>query len=392
MQKFLLLTLCLILTACGGGGGGGGSSAGTSSTASNASVAVKVVDIATNTNTAYNTAVGDLNGDGLEDVVVSGWSYDKSTSPIWVLIQNTNGTLTDRTTELLGTTTTGGSQHVFIADFDNDGRNDIFVPGFRDGSSMLSTNSVMFWNSGGTFTRQVFAEQVMAHGACIDDMNRDGKIDLLVAGEFGASILYVNNGNRTFTADTVTLSNNWFSTCGVVHQDNGDVNILMGNNRNLTGYTSVIAVYNQTLQFQNYIGVTSPTGADLINSAVFDANGDGRKDFILINAGTPTRRVLLNSSTNTFSDGVTLDSLGSDYYTEVATVNGNPAVLLPVSGQAGTRLYVQTNGVMTAYLTSSFTTMAGTSWSQAHTIYNNATTGKIYMLQLLNTVFYTKEL
>jgi hypothetical protein len=292
----------------------------------------------------------------------------------------------------LGTTTTGGSQHVFIADFDNDGRNDIFVPGFRDGSAMLSTNSVMFWNSGGTFTRQVFAEQVMAHGACIDDINRDGKIDLLVAGEFGASILYVNNGNRTFTADTVTLSNNWFATCGVIHQDNGDVNILMGNNRNLTGYTSVIAVYNQALQFQNYVGVTSPTGADLINSAVFDANGDGRKDFILINAGTPTRRVLLNSSTNTFSDGATLDSLGSDYYTEVTTVNGNPAVLLPVSGQAGTRLYVQMNGVMTEYLTSSFTTMAGTNWSQAHTIYNNATTGKIYMLQLLNTVFYTKEL
>jgi hypothetical protein len=390
MQKLLLLTLCAMLTACGGGGGA------TTTSTSNAPVAVRVVDITANTNTVYNTAVGDLNGDGLEDVVVSGWSYDKTTSSIWVMIQNTDGTLTDRTTELLGTATTGGSQHVFIADFDNDGHNDIFVPGFRDGTVMASTNSVMFWYSSGTFVRQVFTEQVMAHGACIDDINRDGKIDLLVAGNFGASILYVNNGNRTFTADTVTLSNNWFATCGVIHQDNGDVNILMGNNRNLTGYTSVIAVYNQALQFQNYIGVSMPPGADLINSAVFDANGDGRKDFILISAAgtssSPTRRILLNNSINTFIDGATLDTLGSDYYTEVTTVNGNPAVLLPTSGQAGTRLYVQANGVMTAYLTSSFATMAGTSWSQAHTVYHNATTGKIYMLQLLNTVFYTKEM
>lgn len=386
MQKLLLLSLCVILTACGGGGGGGSAST-TSPVTSNALVSTKVLDIDTNTNTAYNTAVGDLNGDGLEDVVISGWSYDKAASPIWVMIQNSDGTLTDRTSALLGTTTTGGSQHVFIADFDNDGHNDIFVPGFRDGSAMIKTNSVMFWYNGGTFTRQVFAEQVMAHGACIDDVNQDGKIDLLVAGEFGASILYVNNGNRTFTADTVTLSNNWFATCGVIHQDNGDVNILMGNNRNLVGYTSVIAVYNQSLQFQNYIGVSSPAGADLINSAVFDANGDGRKDFILINAGTPTRRILLNNSTNTFSDGATLDNSGSEYYTEVTTVNGNPAVLLPVPNQSGTKLYVQSNGTMTAYQTSAFT-----DGSQAKTVYHNATNTKIYMLQLIGTVFYTKEM
>ena len=385
MQKLLLVSLCVILTACGGGGGGSAST--TSPVTSNALVSTKVLDIDTNTNTAYNTAVGDLNGDGLEDVVISGWSYDKAASPIWVMIQNADGTLTDRTSALLGATTTGGSQHVFIADFDNDGHNDIFVPGFRDGSAMIKTNSVMFWYNGGTFTRQVFAEQVMAHGACIDDVNQDGKIDLLVAGEFGASILYVNDGNRTFTADTVTLSNNWFATCGVIHQDNGDVNILMGNNRNLVGYTSVIAVYNQSLQFQNYIGVSSPAGADLINSAVFDANGDGRKDFILINAGTPTRRILLNNSTNTFSDGATLDNSGSEYYTEVTTVNGNPAVLLPVPNQSGTKLYVQSNGTMTAYQTSAFT-----DGSQAKTVYHNATNTKIYMLQLIGTVFYTKEM
>ena len=382
MQKLLLVSLCVILTACGGGGGGGSAST-TSPVTSNALVSTKVLDIDTNTNTAYNTAVGDLNGDGLEDVVISGWSYDKAASPIWVMIQNADGTLTDRTSALLGATTTGGSQHVFIADFDNDGHNDIFVPGFRDGSAMIKTNSVMFWYNGGTFTRQVFAEQFMAHGACIDDVNQDGKIDLLVAGEFGASILYVNDGNRTFTADTVTLSNNWFATCGVIHQDNGDVNILMGNNRNLVGYTSVIAVYNQSLQFQNYIGVSSPAGADLINSAVFDANGDGRKDFILINAGTPTRRILLNNSTNTFSDGATLDNSGSEYYTEVTTVNGNPAVLLPVPNQSGTKLYVQSNGTMTAYQTSAFT-----DGSQAKTVYHNATNTKIYMLQLIGTVFY----
>lgn len=388
------VSFALILCACGGGGGGGAgvSKSGSSFSASN-SIPI------TNTNTIYNTATGDLNGDGLDDVVVGGWNFDSSTAYIWVLIQNVDGTLSDKTATYLPANTMPGGQHVFIADFDNDGKNDIFVPGFLDGSAIASTTSVMFWNNGNTFAKQQFNDPVAAHGACLDDINSDGKLDILAAGNFGASVLYINNGNRSFTADKSTLNNNWFATCGVIHQANGDINILMGNNRNLPGFNSVVAVYSSSLQFKNYIGVSSSGNEDLINSAVFDANGDGSKDFVLafsnLFPATPSRRVLLNIGSNTYAAGQQLDTLGSDYFTTLTTLNGAPAVFLPESS-GGARLYYVSNGAMIAYKPSAFSDMAGKNQVMTTAVYKNASTGKIYMLQLLNdgihSAFKTSEM
>lgn len=384
MKQLFILVCCVVLASCGGGGGSA------SPSPSPTAVAIKNQIELFTTNTSYNSASGDLNGDGLEDVVVSGWNYDSTTAYIWVLIQNQDGTLSDKTSTLLPANTTHGGQHVFISDFDNDGKNDIFVPGFIDGSAMAPTTSVMFWNNGTTFSKQDFNEQVMAHGACLDDINGDGKMDILASGNFGASILYINNGNRSFTADTTTLSNQWFATCSVVHQANGDLNILMGNNRNLNGYHSVIAVYNSNLQFQNYVGVNLGTTEDLINSATFDANGDGKKDFVIALSNqyplAPSRRVLLNMGSNTYMDGQQLDSFGSEYFTLVTSVNGAPAVFLPESNM-GSRLYYVTNGSMVAHKSSSFAAMTGTNRLIMPTIYKNVGQEKIYMLQLLNNGF-----
>jgi hypothetical protein len=394
-----LVVLAVTLLACGGGGGGSTASPSTPSSQQTSAAAETSITIASS-NTSYNTATGDLNGDGLDDVVVSGWNYDSSTAYIWVLIQNANGTLSDQTSTLLPVNTTHGGQHVFIADFDNDGKNDIFVPGFIDGSTIVPTTSVMFWNNGTTYSQQQFTEQVAAHGACLDDINGDGKMDILAAGYFGASVLYINNGNRSFTTDTTTLNNNWFATCGVIHQANGDINILMGNNRNLAGYTSVIAVYDSNLQFKNYVGINTAAGEDFINSAVFDANGDGHKDFVMALSNNyptlPSRRVLQNSGVNTYIDGQQLDTLGSEYFTLVTTLpDGTPAVFLPETG-SGSRLYYVNNGTMVAYKPTAFADMAGTNRVLITSVYKNSTTGKIYMLQLLNdgnnSTFKTREM
>jgi FG-GAP-like repeat len=393
MKQLFTILFCVVLTACGGGGGG------SASPTTSPSAAITAITIS-NSNTVYNSATGDLNGDGLDDVVVSGWNYDSTTAYVWVLVQNEDGTLTDKTSVLLPTNTITGSQHVFIADFDNDGKNDIFLPGFLDGSVMAPTTSVMFWNNGSQFSRQIFNEQVMAHGSCIDDINGDGKMDILAAGDMGASILYVNNGNRSFTADAVTLNNNWFASCGVIHQSNGDINILMGNNHNLAGYTSAIAVYDSNLLFQNYIGVNLNPNDGIINSAVFDANGDGHKDFVMalsnIFPASPSRRVLLNTGTNSYIDGQQLDSFGSEYYSLVTTLlDGTPAVFLPETG-TGSRLYYHSNGVMVTYKPTSFGNMSGSNTLLMPTIYKNIRQGKIYMLQLLNdgnnSTFKTREM
>ena len=90
MRKTLVLLSCLILTACGGGGGG--SASPVSNTPAASILGALVTTTGAHPNTVYNTAVGDLTGDGLEDVVISGWNFDGTPARIWVFVQNANGT------------------------------------------------------------------------------------------------------------------------------------------------------------------------------------------------------------------------------------------------------------------------------------------------------------
>ncbi len=102
--KLILAALVVaLLLACGGGGGGGGSS--NSVTTPLPSSATRVLNESAFQNKVENYAVGDLNGDGLDDVVIGGWTgvAPGSDSYLAVLIQNANGSLTDRTAQLAGT-------------------------------------------------------------------------------------------------------------------------------------------------------------------------------------------------------------------------------------------------------------------------------------------------
>lgn len=381
MKYITPILLTLVLTACGGGGGG------SSSTSAASGISVQTVLKQSQTNRVYNTTVGDLNNDGLEDIVVSGWNYNNSTAYIWLFTQNADGTLTNNTS-LLPTNAIHGSQHVFIRDFDGDGRNDIFLPGFLDGTAMAKTPSIMFWNNAGGFTQQTFAEPVTAHGACIDDVNNDGRLDLIV-GDGG---IYYNQGNRTFTLDTTVLQNNWFTACAVTHQSNGDVNIVLGNNYAVTGYRNNINIYTSAMAFQSAIGVNSDANTDLVEAVAVG------RDFVLAyndsgnNLATPYKVIYINTGVNSYTLGSVISRTNNEYHAYTTTINGINAVFFP-NYQTGSQLYIIAGGVATEYKTGLFGRMSsGYTQATASTVYRNTSTNKIYMLQLLDQTFYAKEM
>jgi hypothetical protein len=402
--KILCLLMCLALVACGGGGGGG-----SSNPASSAALGVRVIaqTSATQNNKVKNYAVGDLNGDGLDDVVIGGWS-GTGTSYFAIMIQNSDGTLTDRTIELLGGNTYPGSMHIFINDFDHDGRADIWLPGADDW--VASSNSIMLWGSaGGTFSRQIFTESMASAGACLFDVNNDGNMDMLVQGTYTQGVntygYYQNLGNRNFTF-VVHQYINGASACAVTRDPNtGHIAAVQsGNNQGAT--SNAISIVDANLNLIKLIPVPDQDAnmAGMIGAVVADVNGDGLSDFITTyeahTPGDPGRKeVWLNQGADNFVYAYALDTAYNNTGDIINFVYQGIQYYFFNGPNGDATLYRLAGGNLLLHKRDSFLSMARTlganpdarNWSVfSAAVYRGS--GGIYMLQDLNGVYYTQKL
>jgi hypothetical protein len=396
--------LCtLVLTGCGGGGEGG-SSTTASPTVSPVSGLTEVTRTTTTSLNLINTlTTGDLNNDGRDDIVVGGWVNDGThTARIYVFYQNADGTLTEKTTEVLPSNTYSGSQRIFIADFDGDGRNDIVLPGFDDGSPQPPANTVIFWNNSGQFIRQDLTDQVYAHGACYNDIDRDGDLDMLVGG----GGVYINQGNRNFTIRTNILPNNFFSTCSVVHNQNHTISILLGNSNQVPGFASSILTLDSNFNTVSQVGVALPNTSvhDLVNSRAMDVNNDGHSDFVavfnqLAASAAGAKQVLIGDGQGNFTAQPAFDTTyNNSYYSHTIFTGGHVTILFGAEN-GDMKMYQIINGVFTLYKQSVLDSMVQTfgltqgNWQTGHgTIYQNTVNGRVYVLQYLLGKYYTREL
>lgn len=441
---FTILSI-LVLSACGGGGGGSSSSGG-APTPTPSNTLTKVMDYQNEagiTAQVFNTQVGDLNGDGLQDIVVSGWvnepaSYTQTLNhkvPVKILIQQTDGTLLDKTDSLLGAGNNliYGSQRILIADFDNDGKQDIFLGGFQDSPFKTSNcctpvGSVMLWNNGQTFSRSDFADTVWAHAACNFDLRGTGRQDIVMGASSSTpaynNSIYTNNGNRSFTLNR-TLTTQYISSGGAcsVMKDSatGKIGIITTNlgyvDANAPGYSALIKVYDSSFNYLTTIGlpgseqVGTPTPAphDIVNIIQMDLNGDGKLDLVLTDNKTDASNgsftALINQGNFSFANKTSdyfasqLSNYNFGYFTSLFNIGGQQSFFVNTNNSSynfsTTTIWRLITSAFTTYMAAEMSAAIGSTYIQP-SIYQTSN-GSINMLLIKpnngqNYSFYTKPL
>jgi hypothetical protein len=231
-------------------------------------------------------AVADLNGDGKPDMVATNWAVnsDNSAGIVGVLLGNGNGTF--QTTVGYGT---GGyiADFVAVADVNGDGKPDIIVANHCvEMSCDVQTGNigVLLGNGNGTFQPAAsYNLDDIPNSVAVADVNGDGKPDLLVAVDSGISVL-LNNGNDTFTFETTYSSGGDTATSVAVADVNGDgkPDLLVTNNGDGTSSSGSVSVLFGNGDGTFQPAVTYSSGAIYTDAlAIGDVNGDGKIDLVV---------------------------------------------------------------------------------------------------------------
>jgi flagellin-like hook-associated protein FlgL len=260
---------------------------------------------------ASGGALGDLNGDGILDMVTA----DAADNTVSIMLGNGDGTFRARTSVTTGSTPIA----VTLGDLNGDGVLDIVATDVGD-----DTASILLGNGDGTFrTRTTVTTGNNPYSVTLGDLNGDGVLDLVSADNGGATAsIMLGNGDGTFRSRTTVTTGSGPS--GVALGDlNGDgvLDIVTADGGSAT---ASILLGNGDGTFRARTTVTTGTLPRAI--ALGDLNGDGVLDIVAADEGTSTVSIFLGNGNGTFQARTSIQVGSNPGSVSLGDLNGDGAL------------------------------------------------------------------
>jgi len=266
----------------------------------------------------YSIAVGDFNHDGIPDMAVAAAGTYVDT--VAVFLGKGDGTFRQTGAYTAGTSPTS----IVAADLNQDGDLDLAVA-----NSLSDSLTIFLGNGDGTFRAGPQSPAVLAFEDLIyvGDFNNDGKPDLVALSRNNPckciSVL-LGNGDGTFQAAINTQPSFAMETIGIgdFNRD-GKLDVVTAGN-----YTVNVFLGNGDGTFQYGASYPSPESPESI--AVADFNGDHALDLAIANSEGGSFSVLLGKGDGTFRQPVSYPIAFGDWIT-AADFNGDGTIDLVVA-------------------------------------------------------------
>ncbi len=248
---------------------------------------------------------GDFNGDGKKDVLTITVN-SLGTYSLSVALSNGNGTFQAPVL----TAAPGNAYDSFVVgDLNNDGIDDVVILHLPGTSSNFD---VMLGSSNGTFTLKnnfVITSGSLA-GGILYDSSGDGNLDLVAvdSGNPGSVWTLLGDGAGNFAAATSIVLPGQAGGNLIFGDFNGDGLLDFADN-DFTSAQMTVYLALPSSQFATGVSSTTPDSVyDACGSTVGDLNGDGFPEIVSANCADGTITIYANNGDGTFQQGVYYDT------------------------------------------------------------------------------------
>jgi YD repeat-containing protein len=258
----------------------------------------------------FAVAAGDLNQDGFADLVVTN-AFDSSLS---LLYGDGTGAVANTVTLDVTGTFELVAMNVAIGDLNGDGWNDIVTSSWRD-----SNLSIFYADGNGGFLPRTTIAWPHPDGIVLSDFNRDGLLDIGAAVQPSGFVTRFNDVNGGFvnpqTYNTGDPGSRSTSAALADFNGDGNVDVVVVSEFRPGPY---VLLGTPTGIFQNPVPLGGdPDATASYDVHVADMNGDGNADFVSANADTGRISIYPGNGDGTFGPRVSF--FAGDYPVSVSS-------------------------------------------------------------------------